>query len=55
MKRIWPIIARARALVARPAEEPHLNPNTGTMECSLRDPDENYVTVSALPGPGPVA
>jgi predicted enzyme related to lactoylglutathione lyase len=41
-------LARARALVARLEEEPHLNPNTGTMEFSLRDPDGYYVTISAL-------
>jgi hypothetical protein len=39
---------RARALVARLEEEPHVNPNTGTREFSLRDPDGYYVTVSAL-------
>ena len=38
----------ARALVDRLEEEPHLNPNTGTTEFSLRDPDGYYVTVSAL-------
>jgi len=41
-------LKRARALVARFEEEPHLNPNTKTMEFSLRDPDGYYVTVSAL-------
>src|SRR4029453_2126967 len=39
---------RARALVARFEEEPHVNPNTQTREFSLRDPDGYYVTVSAL-------
>jgi catechol 2,3-dioxygenase-like lactoylglutathione lyase family enzyme len=39
---------RARALVARFEEEPHLSPNTQTMEFSLRDPDGYYVTISAL-------
>ena len=38
----------ARALVARLEEEPHVNPNTGTMEFSLRDPDGYYVTISSL-------
>jgi hypothetical protein len=38
----------ARNLVARLEEEPHGNPNTGTMEFSLRDLDGYYVTVSAL-------
>jgi hypothetical protein len=39
---------RARALVARFEEEPHVNPNTQTREFSLRDPDGYYVTISAL-------
>ena len=38
----------ARALVARFEEEPQVNPNTGTREFSLRDPDGYYVTISAL-------
>jgi catechol 2,3-dioxygenase-like lactoylglutathione lyase family enzyme len=37
---------RARALVARFEEEPHVNPNTQTSEFSLRDPDGYYVTIS---------
>ena len=41
-------LPRARALVARLEEEPHLNPNTKTPEFSLRDPDGYYVTISAL-------
>jgi catechol 2,3-dioxygenase-like lactoylglutathione lyase family enzyme len=41
-------LPRARALVARLDEEPHMNPSTGTMEFSLRDPDGYYVTMSAL-------
>ena len=41
-------LPRARALVVRLEEEPHLSPNTGTMEFSLRDPDGYYVTISAL-------
>ena len=40
-------LARARTLVARLEEEPHLNPNTRTEEFSLRDPDGYYVTISA--------
>jgi catechol 2,3-dioxygenase-like lactoylglutathione lyase family enzyme len=40
-------LPRARSL-ARLEEEPHVNPNTGTMEFSLRDPDGYYVTISAL-------
>jgi catechol 2,3-dioxygenase-like lactoylglutathione lyase family enzyme len=42
-------LQRARELVARFEEEPHLNPNTGTQEFSVRDPDGYYVTISALP------
>jgi hypothetical protein len=42
---------RARALVVRFEEEPHLNPNTQTQEFSLRDPDGYYVTISALLAP----
>jgi catechol 2,3-dioxygenase-like lactoylglutathione lyase family enzyme len=44
-------LTRARALVSRLDEEPHLNPNTETQEFSLRDPDGYYVTVSALSAP----
>ena len=39
---------RARSLVSRFEQEPHLNPNTRTNEFSLRDPDGYYVTISAL-------
>jgi len=41
-------LKRARALVRRFEEEPHVNPNTRTKEFSLRDPDGYYVTISAL-------
>lgn len=41
-------LERARALALRLDEEPHANPNTGTREFSLRDPDGYYVTISAL-------
>ncbi|MEO5818006.1 MAG: VOC family protein [Gemmatimonadaceae bacterium] len=41
-------IPRAHALVTRLEEEPHVNPNTRTMEFALRDPDGYYVTISAL-------
>jgi catechol 2,3-dioxygenase-like lactoylglutathione lyase family enzyme len=41
-------LKRARDIVDRFAEEPHVNPNTQTNEFSLRDPDGYYVTVSAL-------
>lgn len=42
------VLERARALVTRFDEEDHVNPNTGTNEFSLRDPDGYCVTVSAL-------
>ena len=41
-------LQRARSLVSRLDEEPHLNSNTGTKEFALRDPDGYYVTISAL-------
>ncbi len=41
-------LERARVLVARFEEEPHVNPNTRTREFSLRDPDGYYVTINAL-------
>ncbi len=44
-------LPRARALARQLEEEPHLNPSTGTMEFSLRDPDGYYVTISALDPP----
>jgi catechol 2,3-dioxygenase-like lactoylglutathione lyase family enzyme len=44
-------LKRARALVDRFEEEPHVNPNTQTWEFSLRDPDGYYVTISALSAP----
>ena len=40
-------LKKARALVNRFEEEPHLNPNTQTWEFSLRDLDGYYVTISA--------
>ena len=42
-------LERARELVDRFAEEPHVNVNTQTSEFSLWDPDGYYVTFSALP------
>jgi catechol 2,3-dioxygenase-like lactoylglutathione lyase family enzyme len=42
-------LRRARTLVAALEEEPNVNPNTGTREFALRDPDGYYVMVSALP------
>ncbi len=41
-------LERARSLVSRLEEGPHVNANTGTAEFSLRDPDGYYVTISAL-------
>jgi len=41
-------LQRARTLSGLLEEEPFVNPNTGTMEFSLRDPDGYYVTISAL-------
>ena len=43
-----PALQRARALVSRLEEEPHINPNTRTKEFSIRDPDGYYLTISAL-------
>ena len=43
-------LLRARTLVARLEEEPRLNPNTGTKEFALRDPDGYYVMVSGWLG-----
>jgi catechol 2,3-dioxygenase-like lactoylglutathione lyase family enzyme len=45
------VLKRARALVDRFEEEPHVNPHTQTWEFSLRDPDGYYVTISALFAP----
>ena len=44
-------LKRARALVDRFEEEPHVNLNTQTREFSLRDPDGYYITISALSAP----
>lgn len=41
-------LQRARGLVVALEEEPRVNPNTGTAEFALRDPDGYYVMVSAL-------
>ena len=41
-------LKRARAIVARFEEEPHLNPHTRTREFSLRDPDGYYVSISDM-------
>ena len=41
-------LPRARALVARLEEEPHVNPSTGTREFALRDRDGYYVMINAL-------
>lgn len=44
-------LERARSLVNELAGEPRLNPNTGTNEFALRDPDGYYVMVSSLNPP----
>lgn len=41
-------LQRARELGVTLEEQPHLNPNTGTQEFSVRDPDGYFVTISAL-------
>jgi catechol 2,3-dioxygenase-like lactoylglutathione lyase family enzyme len=41
-------LRRARTLVPRFEEEPHQNPNTETMEFSVRDPDGYYVAINAV-------
>ncbi len=41
-------LARARSLATVFAQEPGLNPATGTREFALRDPDGYYVMLSAL-------
>jgi predicted enzyme related to lactoylglutathione lyase len=41
-------LPRARALVGALAQEPEVNPGTGTRDFALRDPDGYYVMVSAL-------
>ena len=41
-------LSRARTLVPRLEEEPRRNPNTETLEFSVRDPDGYFVTISAL-------
>lgn len=40
-------LLRARTLAAHFDEEPYENPNTQTLEFSLRDPDGYFVTISA--------
>ena len=41
-------LQRARRLVPRLEEEPHMNSNTRTKEFAVRDLDGYYVTISAL-------
>jgi hypothetical protein len=41
-------LQRARHLVTRLEEEPHVNPNPQTREASIRDPDGYYVTISGF-------
>lgn len=43
-------LSAARRLAPKLEEEPVLNPNTQTLEFSLRDPDGYYVTISPLSG-----
>jgi catechol 2,3-dioxygenase-like lactoylglutathione lyase family enzyme len=45
-------LTQARALVSALAEEPHINPSTGTAEFALLDPDGYYVMISALSAGG---
>jgi catechol 2,3-dioxygenase-like lactoylglutathione lyase family enzyme len=46
-------LRRAAALVAELAEQPHVNPGTGTREFALRDPDGYYVMMSDAQGAMP--
>lgn len=41
-------LPRARSIADRLEEQPHLNPNSVTMEFALRDPDGYFVMISAL-------
>ena len=41
-------LIRARSLVSALTEEPSVNPNTGSREFALRDPDGYFVMISAL-------
>ena len=41
-------LSRARNLMLRLAEQPHINPGPKTLEFSLLDPDGYYVSISAL-------
>ena len=41
------VLTRIRASGATLEQGPLMNASTGTMECSLRDPDGYYVTISA--------
>lgn len=41
------LLSNALNLVDRLEEKPHFNPNTETMEFSLKDPDGYYITISA--------
>jgi catechol 2,3-dioxygenase-like lactoylglutathione lyase family enzyme len=42
-------LQRARTLVPRFKEEPHVNPNARAREFSIRDQDGYYVTISEIP------
>src|SRR5437868_4376311 len=41
-------LSRAKTLVGTLEQDPHLNPNTRTLEFSLRDLDGYWVTISSL-------
>lgn len=41
-------LERARGLGSDFAEEPHVNPRTGTREFALRDPDGYYVMINEI-------
>ena len=41
-------LPRARALTTELEEEPNVNPNSGTREFAVRDPDGYYVMISSL-------
>lgn len=40
-------LARGRALVAQPDEEPHVNESTGAAEFAVRDPDGHGIILGA--------
>ena len=50
MDDVQPVFARARALGARLADEPHMNEKARSGEFSLYDPDGYALTVSQWAG-----